>query len=131
MALILARGGSKGIPLKNLAKINGLSLLGRSILVATNANVFSAIWVSTDHFKIAHEAELHGAKVHFRPNHLAADETASIDAVAEFLQNHRHVQNIALIQCTSVFITEEYLQKAVTLFQSTDVDCVFSVVRFE
>lgn len=125
----MARGGSKGIPLKNLATVNGLSLLARAILVANNADVFTDIWVSTDNSKIAREAKLFGAKVHYRPNHLAADETASIDAVGEFLEKHQNISNIALIQCTSVFLAEEYLKRAATLFQSTNVECVFSTVR--
>lgn len=130
-ALILARGGSKGIPLKNLVKVNGISLLGRAILVSSNANVFSSIWVSTDHDKIAAEAELFGAKVHYRPSYLAADQTSSIDAVQEFVSKHKHMKNIALIQCTSIFMQERYLEQAFALFNTYDVDCVFSAVRFE
>lgn len=131
VALILARGGSKGIPLKNLVKLNGLSLIGRAILVASNTNTFSSIWVSTDSQQIAEEAERFGGNVHFRPSHLAKDETSSIDAVKEFLSKHNYVNNIALIQCTSVFIAERYLERAAVEFRLPNVDCVFSVVRLE
>lgn len=55
-ALVLARGGSKGIPFKNLAEVGGMSLLGRTITVAKEVNVFDEVWVSTDHEKIAKEA---------------------------------------------------------------------------
>lgn len=58
VALILARGGSKGIPLKNLVNINGLSLLARSISIIKNSNAFADIWVSTDHPLIGAEAIL-------------------------------------------------------------------------
>lgn len=56
-ALILARGGSKGIPLKNLVEVNGLSLLSRSIITISNSSCFKHIWVSTDDEKIAVEAK--------------------------------------------------------------------------
>lgn len=56
MALILARGGSKGIKLKNLSKIGNLTLLGRSISIIKNSRKFSDIWVSTDHVVISFEA---------------------------------------------------------------------------
>lgn len=56
-ALILARGGSKGISLKNLVKLHGQSLLGHAIEVAKKAGVFEEVWVSTDHPEIAKEAE--------------------------------------------------------------------------
>lgn len=56
-ALILARGGSKGIRLKNLAKLNGTSLLGRSIKVLKEFRRFRDVWVSTDNQEIADEAD--------------------------------------------------------------------------
>lgn len=56
-ALILARGGSKGIKLKNLAEIDGFSLLSRTIKTIQNSNCFKYIWVSTDDKQIALEAK--------------------------------------------------------------------------
>jgi len=55
-ALILARGGSKGINLKNLAEVGGLSLLARTIITIKNSSCFKHIWVSTDDKRIAFEA---------------------------------------------------------------------------
>lgn len=56
IALILARGGSKGIRLKNLRFIGGVSLLARSLKVIHKSDVFEDVWVSTDHMDIAEEA---------------------------------------------------------------------------
>lgn len=129
-ALVLARGGSKGIPLKNLAKINGISLLGRTLRIMKNSNAFDELWVSTDHQRIAEEAAFYGANVHWRHESSARDETTSLEAVQEFLRGHQNVRNVALIQCTSVFISEKYLEKAFELFQRNEnVDCVFAVTR--
>lgn len=56
-ALILARGGSKGIRLKNIQRIDKVSLLGLSLTALQEAKKFQSIWVSTDHPLIAEEAE--------------------------------------------------------------------------
>jgi Cytidylyltransferase len=56
-ALILARGGSKGIKLKNIQRIDGISLLGISLTALQQVKRFDSIWVSTDHEEIAEEAE--------------------------------------------------------------------------
>lgn len=105
VALILARGGSKGIPLKNIAKLNGQSLLQRSLEVIQKVGSFEKIWVSTDHPLIVEEAEKFNASVFHRSDEFAKDESSSIGAVQEFLRSHPY-EKLALIQCTSPFIRE-------------------------
>lgn len=131
VALILARGGSKGIRYKNIAKVAGVSLLGRALRAVHNCrNCFEEVWVSTNNELIAKEARRYNANVHYRSEHSARDEATSIESIQEFLNGHSHVQNIALIQCTSVFIYEYYLEAAVNIFNGQlNVDCVFSVHR--
>lgn len=128
----MARGGSKGIRYKNLAKLANVTLLGNALRIIHNCrNCFTEIWVSTDNELIAQEAYRYNAFVHFRSEHSARDEATSIESVQEFLNVHRTFNNIALIQCTSVFIREQYLEAAVQIFSNNDhVDCVFSVQRF-
>lgn len=128
--MILARGGSKGIPLKNLSKINDESLLGRALRVIKNSKLFDDIWVSTDNWAIAYEADFYNVNVHMRHESVSRDESTSLESIIEFLNGHRHIENIALIQCTSIFIREKYLQLAVEYFQNQSIDCVFSVTRF-
>lgn len=131
VALILARGGSKGIPLKNIANIAGVSMLGRALRVIHNCrNCFQEVWVSTDNELIAKEARRYNANVHYRSEHSARDEATSIESIQEFLSGHSHIKHIALIQCTSVFIYEYYLEAATNIFKRQhDVDCIFSVQR--
>lgn len=131
IAVILARGGSKGISYKNLAKIGGISLLGRALRVIHNCrNCFQEVWVSTDDELIAQEARRYNANVHYRSKYSARDEATSIESIQEFLNGHSNIQNIALIQCTSVFIYEQYLETAAKLFNGqANIDCVFSVYR--
>lgn len=71
-----------------------------------------------------------GVKIHWRHESTARDESTSLEAVQEFLKGHPNIRNIALIQCTSVFIRERYLEKAAELFRrNEDADCVFAVTR--
>nr|XP_017089480.2 N-acylneuraminate cytidylyltransferase A isoform X1 [Drosophila bipectinata] len=126
-ALILARGGSKGIQLKNLAEVGGISLLARTIKTIQNSACFEHIWVSTDDKRIALEAQKYGAIIHDRPEKFAKDNTPSIDAIKEFLEVHATVKDFALFQCTSVFLKPTYIQEAVQKFKTHD--CVFAAKR--
>lgn len=74
-AFIFARGGSKGVPRKNLLKINNKSLLMHSIDIAKSINQISKIYVSTDDAEIADEAIKAGVDVIKRPAYLANDES--------------------------------------------------------
>ena len=78
VAFIFARGGSKSIPKKNLAKVGDLSLLQRAIRVANEVNLVSDIVVSSDSDEIGEVARSEGANFLKRPAHLAADETPEI-----------------------------------------------------
>jgi N-acylneuraminate/3-deoxy-D-glycero-D-galacto-nononate cytidylyltransferase len=128
-ALILARGGSKGIPLKNLARVGNKTLLGNAIERLLHFGQFDNIWVSTDHPDIAAEAERFAVNVHWRSKESASDTATSIEAVQEFLQYHPEIARLALVQCTSVFIEQVYLAKAAQLAQQPDVDCLFAAWR--
>lgn len=76
LALIPARGGSKGLPGKNLAELAGLPLVAHSILCAARCPEVGRVVVSTDSEAIAEVARRHGAEVPFlRPAELAGDET--------------------------------------------------------
>ncbi|XP_055616223.1 N-acylneuraminate cytidylyltransferase A [Toxorhynchites rutilus septentrionalis] len=133
-ALILARGGSKGIPLKNLAQIDGKPLLVRALQTLAEFGRFGSIWVSTDDDRIAREVELAfpadqaRVLVHMRPPEQAQDHTSSLESTQEFLRRHPEVTNLALIQCTSPFLKVKYLVDAFERF-GTAVECVFSVMR--
>ncbi|XP_031353258.1 N-acylneuraminate cytidylyltransferase isoform X2 [Photinus pyralis] len=125
--LILARGGSKAIPLKNLAKVGDKSLLSRSLQVILEVAAFDSVWVSTDNFAIYEEAIKNDVNVHWRSAKSATDEAPSILAVQEFLIDHPYIDAVALVQCTSPFLKGTYLQQAAMLLSGSD--CVFSVTR--
>lgn len=80
-AIIPARGGSKGIPHKNVLPICGKPLLAWNILAAKQAATVDALFVSTDDPEIAQVAEAHGAGVIWRPGELAGDTASSESAL--------------------------------------------------
>ncbi|KAK7576158.1 hypothetical protein V9T40_012444 [Parthenolecanium corni] len=127
VALILARGGSKQIPRKNLATIEGKSLLKRTIETAKSANVFQDVWVSTDDLEIYTEAAAAGAKVFGRSQESSTDNAGSIIAVLEFYALFPNFTAVALIQCTSPFLSTLYLRKAHFMMDQLGYDSVFSV----
>lgn len=65
--------------------------------------------------------------VHWRDPNTALDTTSSIESVQEFLKHHQRVNKLALIQCTSPFITRQYLRRAFKAFKKRD--CVFSAIK--
>ncbi|MCZ4149531.1 acylneuraminate cytidylyltransferase, partial [Escherichia coli] len=87
MAIIPARGGSKGIRLKNLREIGGKSLLGRAIESARSAAAVSDVVVSTDHEQIKAEALRYGARVIDRPADIAGDTASSESVLLHALAN--------------------------------------------
>ncbi|XP_038011058.1 N-acylneuraminate cytidylyltransferase isoform X2 [Motacilla alba alba] len=88
-ALVLARGGSKGIPLKNIKLLAGVPLIGWVLRAAIDAGVFHSVWVSTDHDEIEKVAKQFGAQVHRRSPEVSQDSSTSLEAITEFL-NHHH-----------------------------------------
>ncbi|MBA1183957.1 acylneuraminate cytidylyltransferase family protein [Stutzerimonas nitrititolerans] len=79
-AFIFARGGSKGLPGKNIKKLAGIPLLGHAIKIAQSIERVSAIYVSTDCPHIATVAEEFGASVIDRPSELATDTASEWEA---------------------------------------------------
>ncbi|CAH1154446.1 unnamed protein product [Phaedon cochleariae] len=126
--LILARGGSKGIKLKNLSKIGNLTLLEISLSELHKLVGVNSIWVSTDHDLIANNIENGDVNIHWRSTESASDTASSLEAVQEFLQHHREVDILGLIQCTSPFVKSFYLQKGVDAMKYGK-ECSFSGSR--
>ena len=104
VAVILARGGSKGLPRKNLRKLLGETLLARAIRTCQQSDACDVV-VSTEDNEIAREARRTGARVVDRPPYLAADEADSWDGVRHAIQAAALSGPLALVQCTAPMLT--------------------------
>jgi N-acylneuraminate cytidylyltransferase len=130
VAIIPARGGSKGIPGKNLKLIGGVPLIGRAIQSCKNVAEISDVYVSTDDAAIAEVARQYGAKVIDRPAELASDSASSESALLHSLANiSPKPSTTVFIQATSPFIPEIALRAAVQKVEARTFDVVFSAVE--
>jgi CMP-N-acetylneuraminic acid synthetase len=127
VALIPARGGSKGIPRKNLAPLCGRPLLSWTIDAARAAETVTRVVVSTDDDEIA--AAVGGAEVLRRPKDLAADETAMVDVIRHAVRELGAPEVLVLLQPTSPLRRSEDVDAAVRLLFETGADSVVSVVE--
>jgi YrbI family 3-deoxy-D-manno-octulosonate 8-phosphate phosphatase len=132
-ALIPARGGSKGIPLKNLRKIAGVRLLVRSIQAAQACELISDVFVSTDCPELSHVATRAGAKVILRPEAISTDQASSESAIHHALLEIQKIGDlhdcIAFLQCTSPFTTSDEIRDVLTPIISGKADSAFLAKR--
>ena len=95
LALIPARGGSKGIKYKNLKKINRISLLGHVINFAYKCNFFDEVIVSTESEKISNEVKKYNAKIFKRSKITSKDYTSDYEVLMEVLKD-KAVKNMIM-----------------------------------
>ena len=131
LVVIPARGGSKGIPHKNIKLLNGKPLICYTIDVARQFTADENICVSTDDDEIIKVVEDYGLKVPFkRPDYLATDTCGSNDVIQHayqfYEQRNRHYDAILLLQPTSPFRKVEFLKEASSLYDD-NIDMVTSV----
>jgi YrbI family 3-deoxy-D-manno-octulosonate 8-phosphate phosphatase len=106
VAVIPARGGSKGVPGKNVAPVGGSSLVARAVHAAQGARRVDRVLVSTDDPLIAEAARSAGAEVVHRPSALAGDTATSESALLHAVDTAApEADVVVLVQCTSPFVT--------------------------
>jgi N-acylneuraminate cytidylyltransferase len=128
VGIILARSGSKGLPNKNLATVNGVSLIRRAVLSALE--VVQVVYVSSDGLDILEEAREAGAIGVLRAPELSADNTTS-EAVIENLISVFGLREslIVFIQATSPFQDSSAIIEAIDLVETAKYDTVFSAAE--
>ncbi len=126
VAIIPARGGSKGILDKNLQPVHGVPLVARAVRSAVAAVQIDQVYVSTDSSRIASVAEANGAKVINRPATLSGDEASSESAILHALDEIGDADVVAFIQCTTPFIEPLEIDRACRMIKSGEFDSVFS-----
>ncbi|WP_422007612.1 acylneuraminate cytidylyltransferase family protein [Roseivirga pacifica] len=115
LAVVTARGGSKGLPGKNIKEFNGKPLIAWTIEQGLNCQSVDRLIVSTDDVEIAHTSREHGAEVPFlRPDYLAGDTATSIDVIVhaiDFLEQQGDTYDIVIL-----------LEPTSPLRESSDID---------
>lgn len=133
-AFVPARGGSKGIPGKNVRTVDGVPLVVRAVTTARAAGSVDRVVVSTDDDTIAELACGAGAEVIRRPPELAADDTASEVVLVHALDVLRAGGSddpdvTVLVQCTSPFTESSDIDGTIALLYERDADCAFTAAR--
>ncbi len=131
VAVIPARGGSKGIPGKNLRTVGGVPLVARAVRAALAAEFVDFVVVSTDDPQIADISRSWGAEVVNRPADLSGDLAGSESAVIHALDHLAErggpeAEVCVMLQCTSPFIAPEDIDGVVRLVCSDTVDSAFT-----
>jgi CMP-N,N'-diacetyllegionaminic acid synthase len=133
IAIIPARGGSKGIPFKNMRPLAGMPLIGHSIRAALGAQYITRVIVSTDSREIADYATQSGVPTgRLRPEHLADDTAPTVDVVRYELDRHvadtgEQFDHVVLLQPTSPFRTAADLDAAAAAYLSSGAASLISV----
>ena len=134
LAVILARGGSKGIPKKNIIDLNGHPLMSYSIHASLNCNLISKTIVSTDDIKIAKIANAYGAETPFlRSKFLSRDKTTSADSLRDaVLKTENYFKTkydyVVELPCVAPFRTSEDIEKSIKKLILEKYDSVISYV---
>lgn len=133
LAIIPARGGSKGIPGKNIKEIAGKPLLAHTIEAAINSKYVTRTIVSTEDEKIKEVAETYNAEVLTRPIELAQDETKTapvlLHVVEELEKQNYKPELVILLQATCPLRNAKELDEAIELFiknKDKGIDSVFA-----
>ncbi|SPL89296.1 N-acetylneuraminate synthase [[Actinomadura] parvosata subsp. kistnae] len=127
LAVVPARGGSAGVPLKNLALVGGVPLVTRAVRACLRAELVDQVVVSTDHDGIAETARQAGALVVERPAELSGATASSESAVLHALDAlGADPEVVVLVQATSAFIDPADLSAAVRKVLDGEADSVVS-----
>ena len=134
LAIIPARGGSKGVPGKNIKLLNGKPLLAYTSEIALQSHYLNEVIVSTEDMDIAAVAQSLGIQVPFiRPMGLAADHTPTLDVIIHALKWYENqaifFDAVCLLQATNPFRTLDFLDRAIEKFKVSDCDSLVSVLR--
>ncbi|MGW7405049.1 cytidylyltransferase domain-containing protein [Streptomyces sp. NPDC054833] len=135
LAVIPARGGSKGVPAKNLAPVGGVPLVARAVRECRASRLVTDVVVSTDDQAIAAAARQAGAEVVLRPAAIAGDTATSEAAVLHAMDAHEALHGIPvdvvlLVQCTSPFIVREDIDGVAGAVVENGADTAVTVAPF-
>ncbi|AFZ36134.1 N-acylneuraminate cytidylyltransferase [Stanieria cyanosphaera PCC 7437] len=131
IALIPARGGSKGLPGKNIRNLSNKPLIAHSIIDAKEAEFIDKVYVSTDDSEIAEISREYGAEIINRPDELAGDTVSSESALSHAVEQIEStgvaIDLVVFLQCTSPIRTGIDLDNAIKKVKTEGADSLLSV----
>jgi CMP-N-acetylneuraminic acid synthetase/spore coat polysaccharide biosynthesis predicted glycosyltransferase SpsG len=129
LSIVPARGGSRGVPRKNMRMVGGKPLIARTLEVVRDAGVSDRLLVSSDDEVILRWARMSGFEALERPPELADDAATISDVAAHVADALDWDGDVAVFQPTSPFRTTESVIRAVEQFRDSDLDSLSSCVR--
>ena len=134
-AIITARGGSKGLPRKNVLNLAGKPMIAHTIIAALESQSFEHVFVTTDSREIKEVSLAWGAEVINRPSSLATDNASSIDALEHALTELKRrellTSEFCLLQPTSPLRKKEHILAALEHYEYKKATTLASIVEFE
>ncbi len=135
LAIIPARGGSKGLPRKNVLPLAGKPLIAHNIEQARLAERVDRVIVSTDDAEIAAISRQYGAEVVWRPDEISGDSASSESALLHALEHLRNSEGyqpdlLVFLQCTSPLTRAEDIDGAIETLLADDADTALAVIPF-
>jgi N-acylneuraminate cytidylyltransferase len=132
LCIIPARGGSKGLPGKNIKEIAGKPLVAHTIEQAVASKIVQRIIVSTDDEKIAQIARQYGAEVIIRPEEISGDDASSEAALMHTVNYLSSTEGytpnlIVFLQCTSPLREDNDIDTAISTLMDSNADSLLSV----
>ncbi len=135
VAIIPARGGSKGIPRKNLRPLNGLPLVAHAILLAQKVQQVNRVIVSTDDEEIAEVARGNEAEVVLRPPEISGDSATAELALLHALESLEQAEAyrpdlVVFLQCTSPLTASDDVEGTISALLQEQADSALAVTSF-
>lgn len=135
VAIVLARGGSKSIPRKNVLPLKGKPLVAWPIELAKSINRIDRVIMTTEDDEIAEIARQYGAEIPFkRPMELCEDDVQTLPVIChcvEYLEKEENYKPdvVLVLYPTNPFLSKEKVEEALDLFENTKCDSVLSVTK--
>jgi CMP-N-acetylneuraminic acid synthetase len=131
LAIIPAREGSKRLKNKNILPLCNKPLIAYTIEAALASKYIDKVVVTSDSDAVLDIATSFNVDTIRRPDHLATDTSASIDAILHTLDNYDSFDNVILLQVTSPLRTSQHIDKAIAVFIQKEANGVISVCKTE
>lgn len=134
ISIILARGGSKGLPNKNILKINNKPLISYSIEASLNSKYISKTIVSSDSQEIIDISKRCGAEILKRSENLSGDEITSETVISNVLDNISNIDGydyLVLLQPTSPLRNEKHIDEAFEIVFNAQADSLISCKKID